>query len=323
MLWDECGHPLMTQDSELSAQGPKAEQTLDLLVQSKKTHIPYRDSKLTRLLKDSIGGNCRTVMIAAVSPSVLAYEDTYNTLKYASRAKEIKLSVRLLCCGGDLLCVLELLGMGGKEPGPWWSRLVGASLLQLEFSSAGDAASGKAAGEAARHCVLGLLLKPLRPEPKKACDCSSRPLSADCAQYSYPGAPWGHWRKLSSCAAPASQRGMCCPSASVTSPSSLSLQLKSNVFSFDCPVSKYAVICEQLKAEVRCWWGGEGSVFSCGLLGMWTSELLGVMKLSDPSSQVADLREKLRAYEDAAQEKENSVPAPLVPIGSSTVGLLR
>uniref|UniRef100_A0A8D0ENZ0 Kinesin-like protein n=1 Tax=Strix occidentalis caurina TaxID=311401 RepID=A0A8D0ENZ0_STROC len=61
---------------------------------SKKSHIPYRDSKLTRLLKDSIGGNCRTIMIAAVSPSVLAYEDTYNTLKYASRAKEIKLSLK-------------------------------------------------------------------------------------------------------------------------------------------------------------------------------------------------------------------------------------
>ncbi|NXE11788.1 KI18B protein, partial [Lophotis ruficrista] len=61
---------------------------------SKKTHIPYRDSKLTRLLKDSIGGNCRTVMIAAVSPSPLAYEDTYSTLKYANRAKEIKMSLK-------------------------------------------------------------------------------------------------------------------------------------------------------------------------------------------------------------------------------------
>uniref|UniRef100_A0A8C8B0B0 Kinesin-like protein n=1 Tax=Otus sunia TaxID=257818 RepID=A0A8C8B0B0_9STRI len=61
---------------------------------SRKSHIPYRDSKLTRLLKDSIGGNCRTIMIAAVSPSVLAYEDTYNTLKYADRAKEIKLSLK-------------------------------------------------------------------------------------------------------------------------------------------------------------------------------------------------------------------------------------
>ncbi|XP_074782542.1 kinesin-like protein KIF18B [Athene noctua] len=61
---------------------------------SRKSHIPYRDSKLTRLLKDSIGGHCRTIMIAAVSPSVLAYEDTYNTLKYAGRAKEIKVSLK-------------------------------------------------------------------------------------------------------------------------------------------------------------------------------------------------------------------------------------
>ncbi|XP_064602371.1 kinesin-like protein KIF18A [Liolophura sinensis] len=53
-------------------------------------HIPYRNSKLTRLLKDSLGGNCQTVMIAAVSPSSLSYEDTYNTLKYADRAKHIK-----------------------------------------------------------------------------------------------------------------------------------------------------------------------------------------------------------------------------------------
>ncbi|KAM6451607.1 kinesin-like protein KIF18B [Liasis olivaceus] len=61
---------------------------------SKKPHIPYRDSKLTHLLKDSIGGNCRTIMIAAISPSTLSYEDTYNTLKYANRAKEIKLLIK-------------------------------------------------------------------------------------------------------------------------------------------------------------------------------------------------------------------------------------
>ncbi|XP_063045547.1 kinesin-like protein KIF18A isoform X2 [Engraulis encrasicolus] len=61
---------------------------------SKKTHIPYRDSKLTRLLKDSLGGNCRTVMIANVSPSSVSYEDTHNTLKYANRAKEIKSSLK-------------------------------------------------------------------------------------------------------------------------------------------------------------------------------------------------------------------------------------
>lgn len=59
-----------------------------------KGHIPYRDSKLTRLLKDSLGGNCQTCMIAAVSPSSLTYEDTYNTLKYADRAKNIQSTLK-------------------------------------------------------------------------------------------------------------------------------------------------------------------------------------------------------------------------------------
>jgi kinesin family member 18/19 len=59
-------------------------------IKGKKIYVPYRDSKLTRLLKDSLGGNCRTIMIANVSPSVTSYEDTLNTLKYANRAKSIK-----------------------------------------------------------------------------------------------------------------------------------------------------------------------------------------------------------------------------------------
>ncbi|XP_058462733.1 kinesin-like protein KIF18A [Malaya genurostris] len=57
-------------------------------------HIPYRDSNLTRILKDSLGGNCQTLMIANVSPSSLTYEDTYNTLKYASRAKKIRTTLK-------------------------------------------------------------------------------------------------------------------------------------------------------------------------------------------------------------------------------------
>lgn len=44
--------------------------------------VPYRDSKLTRLLKDSLGGNCRTVMIANISSAVSNFEETLNTLKY-------------------------------------------------------------------------------------------------------------------------------------------------------------------------------------------------------------------------------------------------
>lgn len=56
----------------------------------KRGHVPYRDSKLTRLLKQSLGGNCMTVMIVCVSPSSAHYDETHNTLQYANRAKEIK-----------------------------------------------------------------------------------------------------------------------------------------------------------------------------------------------------------------------------------------
>lgn len=54
------------------------------------SHVPYRDSKLTRLLQDSLGGNSRTLMIACVSPSDRDFMETLNTLKYANRARNIK-----------------------------------------------------------------------------------------------------------------------------------------------------------------------------------------------------------------------------------------
>ncbi|CAG8704411.1 17982_t:CDS:2, partial [Racocetra persica] len=54
------------------------------------THIPYRDSKLTRLLQDSLGGNALTLMIACVSPAEYNVGETINTLKYANRARNIK-----------------------------------------------------------------------------------------------------------------------------------------------------------------------------------------------------------------------------------------
>ncbi|XP_053777606.1 kinesin-like protein KIF21A isoform X7 [Desmodus rotundus] len=54
------------------------------------THVPYRDSKLTRLLQDSLGGNSQTIMIACVSPSDRDFMETLNTLKYANRARNIK-----------------------------------------------------------------------------------------------------------------------------------------------------------------------------------------------------------------------------------------
>lgn len=59
----------------------------------KSSHVPYRNSKLTRLLKFSLGGNCKTVMIVCISPSSIHYDETQNTLRYANRAKNIQTKV--------------------------------------------------------------------------------------------------------------------------------------------------------------------------------------------------------------------------------------
>ena len=55
-----------------------------------KKHIPYRDSKLTRLLQESLGGNAATTMLAAISPADYNFDETVSTLKYANRAKSIE-----------------------------------------------------------------------------------------------------------------------------------------------------------------------------------------------------------------------------------------
>jgi len=55
-----------------------------------RSHIPYRDSKLTRLLEDSLGGNCKTTMMAMISPSKDSFSETLSTLLFAKRAKTIK-----------------------------------------------------------------------------------------------------------------------------------------------------------------------------------------------------------------------------------------
>ncbi|GKU98736.1 hypothetical protein SLEP1_g11693 [Rubroshorea leprosula] len=57
-------------------------------------YVPYRNSKLTRILKDSLSGNSQTVMVATVSPANSQYHHTVNTLKYADRAKEIKTHIQ-------------------------------------------------------------------------------------------------------------------------------------------------------------------------------------------------------------------------------------
>eukprot|EP00903_Cladosiphon_okamuranus_P009741 g9262.t1 len=63
---------------------------ISALVDGRSLHIPYRDSKLTRLLQDSLGGNTKTVMCANAGPAEYNYDETVSTLRYANRAKNIK-----------------------------------------------------------------------------------------------------------------------------------------------------------------------------------------------------------------------------------------
>lgn len=63
---------------------------ISALTDTKSTYVPYRDSKLTRLLQDSLGGNTKTLMISNVGPAEYNFDETINTLRYANRAKNIK-----------------------------------------------------------------------------------------------------------------------------------------------------------------------------------------------------------------------------------------
>jgi len=55
----------------------------------KGTVVPYRDSALTRILQNALGGNSKTIMVCALSPASINYEETLSTLRYADRAKKI------------------------------------------------------------------------------------------------------------------------------------------------------------------------------------------------------------------------------------------
>uniref|UniRef100_A0A8C7X0W3 Kinesin-like protein n=1 Tax=Oryzias sinensis TaxID=183150 RepID=A0A8C7X0W3_9TELE len=76
-------------NKSLSALG----NVISALAEGTKTHVPYRDSKMTRILQDSLGGNCRTTIIICCSPSVYNEAETKSTLMFGQRAKTIKNTV--------------------------------------------------------------------------------------------------------------------------------------------------------------------------------------------------------------------------------------
>ncbi|XP_006894819.1 PREDICTED: kinesin-like protein KIF16B-like isoform X2 [Elephantulus edwardii] len=80
---------LVTLGNVISALADLSQDAANPLVKKKQVFVPYRDSVLTWLLKDSLGGNSKTIMIATISPADISYGETLSTLRYANRAKNI------------------------------------------------------------------------------------------------------------------------------------------------------------------------------------------------------------------------------------------
>ena len=77
----------------LSALGNVISALADNSSGGKKVKVPYRDSVLTKLLMNALGGNSKTIMIAAISPADINFDESLSTLRYADRAKQIKTKV--------------------------------------------------------------------------------------------------------------------------------------------------------------------------------------------------------------------------------------
>ncbi|XP_051000714.1 kinesin-like protein KIF16B isoform X8 [Acomys russatus] len=80
---------LVTLGNVISALADLSQDAANPLVKKRQVFVPYRDSVLTWLLKDSLGGNSKTIMIATISPADVNYGETLSTLRYANRAKNI------------------------------------------------------------------------------------------------------------------------------------------------------------------------------------------------------------------------------------------
>ena len=94
-------------------------QVISALAEGSTTHVPYRDSKLTKLLMDSLGGSALALMIACCSPAAGAAEETLSTLTYATRAKNIRNRPIVQACTHRTLllailqCIVHTLACAG------------------------------------------------------------------------------------------------------------------------------------------------------------------------------------------------------------------
>ena len=95
-------------------------------------HVPYRNSKLTRLLQDSLGGNSETLFIACISPAAKNHDHTLNTLRYASRARAIRNNLKLnnkLSPEEEIEYLKSVIAQLSKENGQLKDKLDKAGLL--------------------------------------------------------------------------------------------------------------------------------------------------------------------------------------------------
>uniref|UniRef100_A0A8C7J4K6 Kinesin-like protein n=1 Tax=Oncorhynchus kisutch TaxID=8019 RepID=A0A8C7J4K6_ONCKI len=110
---------------------------ISALVDGKSTHVPYRNSKLTRLLQDSLGGNSKTMMCANIGPADYNYDETISTLRYANRAKNIKNKARINEDPKD-----ALLRQFQKEIEELRKKLQEGQLVVLSIDISGSEGSG-------------------------------------------------------------------------------------------------------------------------------------------------------------------------------------
>lgn len=129
--------------------------------QHKRSHIPYRDSKLTRLLQDSLGGNTRTILIACVAPTVLHSAETISTLQFAERAKNVKLTVKSNTVIDDKLTLAKAQAEITRL-----KSLLSHALKQIESRGTAGAGDGSSSEEknASRFETLALENEKLRKE---------------------------------------------------------------------------------------------------------------------------------------------------------------
>lgn len=156
-------------NSSLSTLGHVIEALAD-----RRPHVPYRDSRLTRILEDSLGGNCRTTLLVACSPSAVHCSETLSSLRFAARAKKVENCARIHVtpwCSNSDKQLRQRIAQLRRELARLEGRCSGFSLdVRLEANTTrGTSRSRAASANAAERCLpsprLGRLFRAASPPP--------------------------------------------------------------------------------------------------------------------------------------------------------------